>query len=134
MEHIGNLEGVEKVIADQCQYGALSSTGLPVKKPTGFLTNAELLAEELQARCGGKNGICSKGLRHQMCEGKHAKAAAIYPDELCKAMLKGIANQLKRDKLLHADEFGMRCPSNHFEEIHASIGEPTKCATGNMGP
>ena len=82
------------------------------------MTNAPTLAEELHRRCGGKNGICSRGLQHQPCQGPEAVLVAIYPDQLCRAILRGIVNQLHEDKLLVKGGFGPNINGHRFEEIH----------------
>ena len=45
--------------------------------------------------------MCANGLRHASCTGKRAEQAAIYPLELCKAILKGITNHLATVGLMH---------------------------------
>ncbi len=73
------IPGVKLVIADQCQHGTEvmygSYKGLPVKKATGFMSNAPKLLERLERRCQGSNGDCSrrKGGRHITAEGKVAR-------------------------------------------------------------
>ena len=74
--------------------------------------------------------MCSKGLEHQLCEGKHAKLAAIYPDELCKAILKGSIEQLQADDLLRKEEFGFIESQNRFEEVHVVHEPSAKLARG----
>ena len=64
------------------------------------------------------------------CEGKHVKVAAVYPDGRCIAILEGIRNQLKGDKVIVAGEFGMASKENQFEKIHTSIMEPMSLASG----
>ena len=57
------LPDVSRVVADQCQYDNRVTFGLqkgmPVKKPTGFMSNAPELLEKLRARCLGRHGQCS---------------------------------------------------------------------------
>ena len=67
---------------------------MPAKKTTRFMSNAELLLQELSKRCGGKH-------QHQQLLDGRAKAAAVYPEGLCRAICKGLVRQLeiKRGKV-----------------------------------
>ena len=48
------------------------------------------MLEELGRRCAGKNGWCSYSPhRHDLCSGRVAKPATIYPLKVCEAILKG---------------------------------------------
>ena len=100
--------GLGTTIADQCMHGlrtkgptggASGPTGrvrklMAAKKTTRFLSNAEYLLKELSKRCDG-------GHEHQPLLDGRAKAAAIYPEGLCRAMCKGLMRQLqiKRGKV-----------------------------------
>jgi hypothetical protein len=70
VKKIMDLEGVERAVAHQCQYGA-ESYGQPIKKPTGFMTNCEGIRRALMKKCNGKNGQCSRpnGGEHVLCNG-----------------------------------------------------------------
>ena len=94
------MEGVDRVRADQCQYGATSESGQPIKKPTRFLSNSVEIRNELQKKCTGRGGECSRdgAGKHILCSGRVARLAAIYPFELCRAILRGIYKQLEADK------------------------------------
>ena len=91
--------GVELVTCDQCMYGSSAADGSPVKKPTTFMTNAPELARQLGDRCSGKSGRCGRreGGVHTQCRGKTARMAAIYHFKLCRAILIGFRNQLRKD-------------------------------------
>ena len=88
--------GVLKVRTDRCQFGMVSRTaGIgsalgPVLKPTGFLTICKHIAWELSKRCPRNHG-------HVPLVAIRAAAAAIYPHNLCCAICKGLAMQLKED-------------------------------------
>ena len=99
MQKLMDEEGIETATCDQCLYGSADAEGAPIKKPTMFLTNAPELAKELRLRCSGRGGDCSRtqGGKHAQCRGKTARAAAIYHFKLCKAILRGFRNQLRRD-------------------------------------
>ena len=94
------MHGVERIVADMCCFGMKSSDkegiGL-VKKPTGFLTNAECIARELSQRCVG-------GHRHVHLIGGKASAAEVYPYDLCCAILVGLKKQLTLDGRLKNGE------------------------------
>ena len=84
---------IKKVVGHMCRYGMHSKDeqgiGM-VKKPTGFLSNSEFVRTQLQNKCLG-------GHRHIALLGGKARACQVYPDKLCRAMLKGI-----RDELVHS--------------------------------
>ena len=88
---------VQKVQIHMCRFGMLSRIGGvgselgPVLKPTGFLTNAPLIAAELAKKCLG-------GHQHVNLLGGRASDAAIYPPGLCRAICRGLAAQLDKDK------------------------------------
>ena len=54
-----------------------------VKKPTGFMTNANHIANELGKECNGKH-------THVHLLNGRASRAEVYPDELCKEMIRGL--------------------------------------------
>ena len=72
-------DGVTRVRGDMCQFGMYQNTpeGLKfVKKPTGFMTNAKGIAEELGKKCQRMHS-------HVYLLNGRAKRAEVYPDELC---------------------------------------------------
>ncbi len=112
---------VTRVHGDQCQFGAQIQSGpghgQPIKKPSGFMTNSPEIARALDVRCRGTGGRCSRpgGGVHQLCSGRHAREAAKYPRALCKAMLKGVRNQMVSDGLLKNGCFGLQAPDDDGE-------------------
>jgi len=114
IDELMSIPGVEVAHGDQCQYGAEVSRGprkgSPILKPTGFMTNSAAVHTALSHRCQGKNGECSrgKGGRHAHCEGRIASDAAIYPKGLCRAMLRGTAEQLRLDGHIKNGCFGIQ--------------------------
>ena len=94
------------------------------------MTNPKLLAEELTKRCDGVRGKCVDGNEQRHCTGRHAKGAAIYPQDLCLAILKGIVRQLAADGMVSAGTHGTIPSRGREEEIHAGIKEPTSIASG----
>ena len=100
MQELMKYPGVERLNAEQCQFGAEVQSGefkgQPVKKPTGFLSNGPRILQALEKRCDGDDGQCSRprGGNHVLCCGEVARDAARYPPGLVKATLKGISHEL----------------------------------------
>ena len=113
--------GVQRVQGDQCQYGAEARSGpgqgQPILKPTGFMTNSPMVARALSQRCTGRDGMCSRaqGGQHHPCSGKHAREAAKYPRQLCRAMLRGVRDQMRADDLLKSGCFGVQARDDDAE-------------------
>jgi hypothetical protein len=63
----------------------------PAKKPTGFVGNSWAIAHRLRRTCKHDHV-------HVKLEGGRAKAAALYPDELCMEMCKGLKEQIDYDR------------------------------------
>ena len=129
MAELAKFPGVLRVQGDQCQYGAEARhgkhRGRPVKKPTGFLTNAECVANALSKRCMCVGGACSRpeGGYHITCQGQTAKDMAIYPKALCRAVLRVAAAQLRMDRRLKPGCFGIQAIDDD-EEIHELTHTP----------
>ena len=85
VKQVLGLPGVIRVEGHMCEFDMRQvdqcGEGL-VKKLTGFMTNSELIAEELSKRCSGMH-------RHITLIGGRAKAAQVYPEKLCKAIVVG---------------------------------------------
>ncbi len=58
-----------------------------VRKPTGFMTNSLEIDRQLERKCDGMH-------RHIVLVGGRAKQAEVYPEELCKGILKGLMDQM----------------------------------------
>jgi len=128
---------VQRVHGDQCQYGATAahgpSKGGPIKKPTGFMTNSPEVAAALSKRCTGQGGACSRpgGGTHVPCSGANARDAAKYTKDLCRAMLRGVRNQLRRDGVLKNGCFGVQAPDDE-EEILKQMRGPAQGYSGTF--
>ena len=109
MEKLMAEDGVIRVTCDQCQYGMEDLEGSPIKKPTSFLTNSIEISEQLDKRCFGKLGKCSRpaGGTHRQCRGQVARLAAVYHFKLCRAILVGIRKQLDDDGRTKPGDVGM---------------------------
>ena len=94
IRQVMKMEGVEVVEADQCRFGlktrATVTKLMPAKKPTKFMTNSRAIGAELSRMCDGSH-------KHQQLLDGRAEGAARYPEDLCKAICRGIAKETKRE-------------------------------------
>jgi hypothetical protein len=85
---------VNTVVAHLCQYGMKTkgNDGLwyPAKKATRFASSSEEVLQMLDRKCDGAH------VHHHLTQGR-AKHAAVYPPELCRAILRGIEKQRLRE-------------------------------------
>ncbi len=113
MKSLMQAQGVVRVCGDQCQYGQEvqygEHIGQPVRKATGFMSNAPKILERLTRRCAGRDGTCgrSKGGRHVQASGRVAKDAARYSDGLCRAMIRGMVDEMRSRGIWRPGEEGM---------------------------
>jgi hypothetical protein len=99
MTELRKRKGVSEVVGHLCQYGLTTRSGsgqAPALKPTRFLSSAEEVLKHLGKRCDGVH-------EHQRLSQGRARDAAIYPPELCRAMLRGIEAQRRREVHAHGD-------------------------------
>ena len=86
--------GIGEVVGHKCRYGLATPThtgqAAPAMKPTRFLSSAPELLSRLGRRCTGDH-------KHQQLTGGRAREAATYPQGLCRAMLRGIEAQRRRE-------------------------------------
>ena len=114
MTRLQEIPSVDTVQGDQCQFGAVAmkgpDRGRPVKKPSGFMSNSIEIRHALSRVCEGRNGECSRpqGGKHTTVQGSVTKSTAIYPRELCRAVLRGMTAQLRRDRRLIAGCCGIQ--------------------------
>ena len=66
-----------------------------------------------------------------IASGVVAKDAAIYPRELCRAMLRGVADQLKEDSLIKTGCFGIQVPDDDAA-IEREIRGPAQGFSGRF--
>ena len=120
MRQIELMENVKVVIGDQCQYQLVDKDGVPIKKPTKFITNSShiLVGAALSRRCSAKGGSCSRqrGGRHALCNGSRAKEAAVYPLAVCRAILTGFRDQMLADGRLAPGAVGLNCVMLDYEQ------------------
>ncbi len=118
---------VQRVVGDQCQYAqeVMYGTyhGQPVRKATGFMSNAPRLLEKLTKRCAGQGGQCSRpnGGRHVTASGRVAKDAARYTDALCKAIVHGMVDEMQWRGIWRRGEVGLHAVTD--EDSAAQMAE-----------
>ena len=123
VEKFLQMPNVLRAQGDPCMFGAEArssqSIGMPVKKPTGFLTNSPCVTETLNKRCQGAVGLCSRprGGRHEHCSGRIASEAQIYLKGLCTAVFKGVTDQLRADGLLKQGCYRIHVADDDFEVL-----------------
>ena len=79
--------GVYTVVGDMCRLSMQQEDELGkglIKKRTMFMTNAEMIAGKLAKRCVG-------GHRHIELINGRAKRAEVYPEDLCKDMVRAVS-------------------------------------------
>ena len=86
----------------------------PAKKPTRFMTNSLEVYKVLNKKCDGK---CPRHV--QLMEGR-AKAAAVYPKRLCRAILQGTIRQMRVDR---GNLMTFKCIDNHHEVMAVEFEE-----------
>ena len=134
VESLAKVPGVEVISADQCQLGAEVPSGpdkgQPVKKATGFMSNAVELLKHLNKRCHG-NKWCSrsKGGEHVTVQGALTKKTAIYSSKLCRAIIKGMTAQLHADGRMKPGEIGIHALDDD-EAVNSSMKGPSEGFSG----
>jgi hypothetical protein len=88
--------GVDAVVSHMCAFGmettTASGTGrAAAKKPTRFMSSSTAILEALSRRCAGDHPHAP------LLGGTRARDAAVYPPDLCRAIVEGAAEQLRRD-------------------------------------
>jgi hypothetical protein len=99
MAELRKKKGVGEVVGHLCQYGLTTQAGgdkAPALKPTRFLSSAEEVLKLLGRKCTREH-------KHQRLAQGRTRDAAVYPPELCRAMLRGIEAQRRREGHVHSD-------------------------------
>lgn len=95
IEELLRNPGIHRVRADQCMYGlkTINAEGeqAPAMKPTGFMTSSWGIADELSMKCDRQR-------ERQRLLNSRAEAAATYPQDLCKAICRGLVKQKLLEK------------------------------------
>ena len=90
--------GLDRIRGDMCCFGMKQqdeASWALIKKPTGYMCNSLYVRAELEKKCVG-------GHRHIQLMSGRAKAAQVYPDELCDAVLRGLKHQLTIDGVIRS--------------------------------
>ena len=86
--------GVERVVGHMCMFDMKQKDrqreGL-IRKETEFMTNAPRIGDRLRRRCNGLH-------RHIVLINGRAKAAEVYPDQLCRQIVMGLIEQMEEDQ------------------------------------
>ena len=92
---------VVTVVFDQCRYGLVSrgpqGIGLAMK-PTRFMTNSACIAQGMNRRCHNRMTHTMNQHKHVILTDGKAKEAQKYPNELCRAICKGLVRQIVAGK------------------------------------
>ena len=88
LQELMHFPDVYCCVVDMCAYG-MRVGELLNRKRTMFLTNSYHIACELQRKCTGDH-------EHEPLVGGKAAAAAVYPPELCRAIVRGLKRHLRR--------------------------------------
>ena len=94
------LQGVIRVTEDQCMYGLKANDGTrdgPARKRTGFMTNSPCTAKRLNRQC--PNTREKRIHDHVILVNGRAKAAEVYPEQLCRIVCEGLMEQDEIDRL-----------------------------------
>ena len=103
IEALLDMSGVLQVFGDMCRYGLRHPCGLPMRKPTWWLTNAPQLGRTLGLRCQCRGD-------HAPCMGQAVtKHAARYTPALAKCVVEGLRLQLQKDA------------PDRMRELHAAL-------------
>ena len=84
---------VQRIVSPMCAFGMMQEDEegeALVKKDTAFMTNSRAIAERLERKCG-------KDHRHIVLIGGRAKRAEVYPEELCRQIIRGLVEQMAED-------------------------------------
>ena len=103
MQKLMRKPGVYEVVVDQCMFGLRAKTpggkaeGL-ARKRTRFITNSWWIAQELNRQCEGRHA-------HTPLTGGRAKQAQEYPEELCRAICRGLVKE-QRSRIMGICQIG----------------------------
>ena len=113
MQELMSRVGVKRVKGHMCAHNMYidDPAGRALAfKPTGWLSNSACILEQLGVQCTNlQNNPGFYKHRHADLQGGRAARAAIYPEQLCYAILKGLRNQLKHLGLNNIGEVGSIC-------------------------
>ena len=115
VEEMVNLPNTFLVQSPMCRFNMMAQDDEGqwghVRKETLWLTNSEEIARELQGVCNNYVPGAEPHRHVHLVGASRAKAAQVYPRELCEAILRGLKNQLERDHSISALEEQVGGPS-----------------------
>ena len=97
----------------------------PVFKPTGWMSNSKNILNQLNKLCTN-NGNTSDHRHVNLHRGLAAKAA-VYPEKLCLAILKGLRKELIEQKVMFLGQVGTICEdadeTRFFAELETRVAQ-----------
>jgi hypothetical protein len=122
MAALRKRKGVGEVVSHLCQFVLSTRSGKGREralKPTRFLSSAAEVLKHLDKQC-------PRDHTHQRLAQSRAREAAVYPPELCRAMLRGIEAQRRREGRAHGETlkksleqgcavYALECPTSQGE-------------------
>eukprot|EP00435_Cladocopium_sp_Y103_P017747 s172_g4.t1 len=97
-DQLQDLPG-ERHRTDQCRFKACDEEGNPILKPTGL--HSDFLLKHSVARCHGHHGRKHGWLQGAVNGKNRTTMAAVYPEALCKALVKDVKKYLDFRKNFH---------------------------------
>ncbi len=132
VEGMLKIPNVQMVQGDQCQYGAQvrrgQHSGAPVMKPHVQLALSASGPVQAMFRVPGSL-LQTQWRKARHVRGKITADMAKYPRELCRAVLKGTTNQLKKDRKFKPGCYGLQAVDDE-EEIQDNLYGPARGYSG----
>ena len=97
-EHLRDKPG-ETHRTDQCQFNAKDEMDNPILKPTGL--QSSLVLKHSLKRCKGHGGKRHGWLQGAFQGMNRTTMAAVYPEAMCKAIIKDVKNFINHKMILH---------------------------------
>ena len=113
VDKLMRIPGVMHRTGHMCPHGMTSVDAQGedlVLKPTRWMSNSAALLDEVAKRCAG-------GHRHVQLVNGRARAAAIYPQRLCYAILRGLRQQLTNDRIMNVNNIGTVCEDPEEQQL-----------------
>jgi len=108
--------GGKFVFGDQCPFGKKDKdSGRPEQKRTGWLSNSEVVLNEVGRRCSCPRGTHQQIIGHNT-RGLRSKQAAEYPKALCRAICRGVLKQMELVYVSEALQNGHAFPVGEEED------------------
>ena len=97
------MPGIKRIVSHMCAFGMMQEDEhgkALIKKPTAFMSNSSEILKRLARKCSGDH-------RHILLVNGRAKRAEVYPDELCKEIVKGLVDQMVMDHRIKSGCIGV---------------------------